>query len=51
MLPVSALNNIVHNEVARYQKKLVEKFRFSELKIEKVKFITQSQISYQNVLH
>ena len=36
MLPVSALNTTAHN------KKVVEKFKFSELKIEKVKFFTQA---------
>ena len=40
MLPVSALNIIVHNEVV--PKNVLEKFSFSELKIEKVKFFTQS---------
>ena len=39
-LPVSALNTIVHNSVGL--KVVVEKFNFSELKIEKVKFFTQS---------
>ena len=40
LLPVSALNTAVHNEVV--PKKVVEKFNFSELKIEEVKFFTQS---------
>ena len=40
MFPVSALNTIVHNQVV--PKKVVEKFSFSELKIEKVKFFTLS---------
>ena len=41
MLPVSALNTIVHNCV-QLPKTVVEKFSFSELKIEKVKFFTLS---------
>ena len=40
LLPVSALNTILHNQVV--PKKVVEKFNFSELKIKKVKFFTQS---------
>ena len=39
MLPVSALNTIVHNCIE--QKTIVDKFSFSELKVEKVKFFTQ----------
>ena len=39
MLPVSALNTIVYNLVV--PKKVVEKFGFNELKIEKVKFLSQ----------
>ena len=38
LLPVSALNTIVHNQVL--PKPVVEKFSFSELKIEKVTFFT-----------
>ena len=37
LLPVSALNTIVHNQVP---KPVVEKFSFSELKIKKVTFFT-----------
>ena len=40
MLAVSALNTIVHNQVV--PKKVMEKFSVSELKIETVKFFTQS---------
>ena len=40
MLPVSALNTIVHSYVA--PKRVVEKFSFNELKIETVRFFTQS---------
>ena len=39
MLPVSVLNTIVHNKVV--PKKVVEKFTFNEIKIEKVKSFTQ----------
>ena len=38
MLAVSSLNTIVHN----CAKKVMKKFSFSELKIEKVTFFTQS---------
>ena len=40
MLPVSALNAIVYNQVG--PKKVTEKFSFNELKIEKVKVFTRS---------
>ena len=40
MLQVSALNTIIHKWVA--PEKVVEKFSFNKLKIEKVKFCTQS---------
>ena len=40
MLPVSALNIMVHNEVV--PKTVVKKSSFSEFKIEKVKFCTES---------
>ena len=40
MLPVPALNTIAHNYIV--PKAVVEKFSFSELKIEKVKLFTQS---------
>ena len=40
MLPASALNTIAHNSVVR--KTVFQKFSFSELKIEKVKFFTKS---------
>ena len=40
MLPVSALNTIVQNQVV--SKTVAKKFSFSELKIGKVKFFTQS---------
>ena len=39
LLPVSALNTILVNEVV--PKTVVEKFSFSELEIEKVKFFFQ----------
>ena len=42
MLPVSALNITVHNYVV--PKKVVLKFGFGELKIEKVKLIAQIPI-------
>ena len=40
LLPVSALNAVLHNQVVL--KTVVLKFSFSKLKIEKVKFFTQS---------
>ena len=40
LLPVSALNAVLHNQVV--PKTVVLKFSFSKLKIEKVKFFTQS---------
>ena len=40
MFPVSALNTTVHYQVV--PKTIVEKFSFSELKIEKGKYFTQS---------
>ena len=51
MLPVSALNTIVHNQVVT--KEVVEKFSFNELKVEKVQFFTQSptKIFYINVFN
>ena len=42
LLPVSALNTVEYNYIAA--KTVVEKFSFSKLKIEKVKFFTQSPI-------
>ena len=44
MLPVSALN-IMHTIKLPRAKKIVEKFSFSKLKIEKVNFFTQSPIT------
>ena len=44
MLPVSALNTIGTQLGCHVPKKVVEKFSFSELKIEKVKFFTQSPV-------
>ena len=48
MLPVSALNTIVHYYVA--PKKVVEKFSFHELKIEWKSNFFYSE-PYQNFLH
>ena len=45
MLPVSALNTIVHYNLSHAQKN-VEKFSFSKLIIEKVKFFTQSPTKF-----
>ena len=44
MLPVSAWNTIIHNKVV--SKPVVEKFNFSKLKIEKVKFFTRVQPNF-----
>ena len=44
MLPVSAQDTIVHNYVVA--KSVVEKFSHSELKIEKIKFFTQSSTKF-----
>ena len=44
MLPVSALNTIGTQLGCHVPKKVVEKFSFSELKIEKVKFFYSEAI-------
>ena len=52
MLPVSALNTIGTQLGCHVPKKVVEKFSFSELKIEKVKFFTQNtKIVWINVFN
>ena len=44
LLLIPALNTIVHNQVV--PKTVVKKFSFSKLKIEKVKFFTQSPTNF-----